>query len=654
MNAYPQKKVRILHIEDNPADAKTLEYNLKNSGIKSELRVATKLSEGIELATENTFELIFLDLNLPDSHGIRTLNTLLERLPQLLVIVITGNNDEIVGEQSIKAGAMDYLTKDQLSDFSDKKNADTIIGRVIRYALQRYKTQKTLRQQAAELNIKDKRFQEVQKMANFGSWEMDVVSNEMKWTEEVFRIFGFESQSISPVFSDYLNYIHPEDRPSAEAIFNEVLKDGKLRKIDYRIIVDGRKIKYISNQVKVHYDEVLGVTYLFGAVQDVTEAKLSRELMAQKNLSDQTSKIKESVLKELGFNIRTPLSSLLQLSYLLEKAEVIDEVKEHLNGLQLSINDLSVATNNLMNFSILVSEKVTVDESQFKVEDLIARIEQIFRLRANKKNVCLDLKIFSNVPETLIGDANKINQIIYNLVDNAIKFTADNTGEVSLKVACEVIKGEEARLFIIVEDNGIGISASQLKALETADELLAVNYEDSKKEKLGIAITNKLVKTMKGAIEMQSQIGKGSKFSVSLPVKIAFVQKRKGGDKPTAPLKILLVEDHFLNQIATKKVLTAWSDFVKVDIAENGLVGFEKFREYGYDLVLMDLQMPVMDGFESASNIRELNQNVPIVALTAKSNSREEEEKTRKAGMNEYMSKPFKPQDLYAKIMSVL
>jgi hypothetical protein len=144
---------------------------------------------------------------------------------------------------------MDYLTKDQLSDFSAKKNADTIIGRVIRYALQRYKTQKTLRQQAAELNIKDKRFQEVQKMANFGSWEMDVVSNEMKWTEEVFRIFGFESQSISPVFSDYLNYIHPEDRPSAEAIFNEVLKDGKLRKIDYRIIVDGRKIKYISNQV---------------------------------------------------------------------------------------------------------------------------------------------------------------------------------------------------------------------------------------------------------------------------------------------------------------------------------------------------------------------------------------------------------------------
>ncbi len=640
------EKVQILCIEDNPGDANLLKIYLKSSGVKHQLTIAGTFADGTVYVEENKVDLVLLDLSLPDSHGFRTLTNFSSQFPKVPVIVMTGLNDDVIGNQSIKAGAQDYLVKGQFDS--------NLLGRVIRYSLQRHKAQKKLEQYAKNLSVSEKRYIEAQEMAHFGNWEMDIVTNEMRWTDEVFRIFGFDPQSISPILSDYLNYIHPEDRSTVENAFNEVLKDGQLRRIDYKIIVNGRKIKYITNQVKVYYDEDEEKTYLVGAIQDVSDIKLSQDLMVEKNLSERTSKIKEEILQDLGFHIRTPLSSLVNLSFLMENAESADEIMEHVDGLKVSINDLSVAANNLMNFSILLSEKVTVEENQFKVEELLERIEQVFRLKADRKGIDLQLKVFDNVPETLIGDLNKINQIIYNLMDNAIKFTEPNSGgKVSLKLVCNDIKSDDTRLFIIIEDNGIGIDGDFVEELKSAGKLLSVNYDEEKKEGLGMAIVNKLTEKMDGTIKIESVIGNGSKFAVELPIKVAFIKKRQGEDKPTAPLKILLIEDHFLNQIATKKVLTTWSDFVKVDIAENGLVGFEKFREYRYDLVLMDLQMPVMNGFESTEKIRGINTDVPIVALTANSSS-QEAEKARAIGMDEYMSKPFKPKDLYAKIMSVL
>jgi CheY-like chemotaxis protein len=343
---------------------------------------------------------------------------------------------------------------------------------------------------------------------------------------------------------------------------------------------------------------------------------------------------------------------LVNLSFLMENTESPDQVMEYVDGLKISINDLSVAVNNLMNFSILLSEKVKVEESQFKTEELVQRIEQVFQLKADAKNVDLDLIIFDSVPETLIGDINKIHQVLYNLMDNAIKFTKKG-GKVNLKMICNDTKSDNTRLFMIIEDTGEGIDAGKVEELKNVGELLTVNYDEENKTGLGLAIVNKLTEKMEGTVNIESRLGIGTKFAIDLPIRVAFIKKRKGEDKPTAPLKILLIEDHFLNQIATKKVLTTWSDFVKVDIAENGLVGFEKFRAYRYDMILMDLQMPIMNGFQSTEKIREYDKDIPIIALTANSSS-QEADKARDIGMSDYMSKPFKPMDLYAKIMSVL
>lgn len=637
-------KVQILYIEDNPGDANLLKIYLKSAGIKHDLFLSDTFYEGVEIAEENPIDLVLLDLSLPDSHRFKTLTNFLTKFPKIPVIVMTGLNDDIVGNQSIKAGAQDYLVKGEFDS--------NLLGRVIRYSLQRHISQQKLEQYAKNLTVSERRYIEAQEMAHFGNWEMDIVTNEMQWTDEVYRVFGFEPQSISPVFSDYLNFIHPEDREIFENAFNEVIKDGQLRKIEYRIIVSGRKMKYISNQLKVYYDETEDKTLLVGAIQDVSDLKLSQDLMIEKNLSERTSKIKEEILEDLGFHIRTPLSSLVNLSFLMENTEKPEQIMEYVDGLKVSINDLSVAVNNLMNFSILLSEKVKVEENQFKTQELIQRIEQVFQLKADAKDIELNLIVFDSVPETLIGDVNKINQVIYNLMDNAIKFT-NKGGKVNLKMICNDTKSEDARLFIIVEDTGVGMNEDKVEKLKDVGKLLTVNYDEENRTGLGLAIVNKLTEKMEGTVNIESHLGVGTKFAIDLPIKIAFVKKQKNGDKPTAPLKILLIEDHFLNQIATKKVLTTWSEFVRVDIAENGLVGFEKFRAYRYDLILMDLQMPVMNGFESTERIRQYDKDIPIIALTANSSS-QEADKAREIGMNDYMSKPFKPTDLYAKIMSVL
>ncbi len=361
-------KIKILVIEDNLGDANLVRIYMKKAGIKYELFHAETFYEGVELAEDNNIDLVLLDLSLPDSQGFKTLTNFLNKFPKLPVIVMTGLNDEVVGNQSVKAGAQDFLVKGQFDD--------NLLGRVIRYSIQRHKTQLKLEQYAKSLAISEKRYIEAQEMAHFGNWEMDIVTNEMKWTDEVYRIFGFHPQSISPTLSDYLGLVHIEDRQIVEEAFSQVIKDGQLHKVEYRIIVDGRRIKHIANQLKIFYDDITEKILLVGAIQDITEQKVSQQLIIEKNLSERSSKVKEEILEDMSFHIRTPLSSLVNLTYLMEESDGTGQ-SENLDGLKESVGDLSVAVNNLLNFSIVLSEKVKLENTHFKVENLIKSVRQV-------------------------------------------------------------------------------------------------------------------------------------------------------------------------------------------------------------------------------------------------------------------------------------
>lgn len=639
-------KTPILLIEDNPGDAHLVEIYLKSSSIKHELYKAESFFEGMETLANHDIDIVILDLSLPDISGFKTLSRYMEKYPRVPVIVMTGMNNEIIGNQAIKAGAQDFLVKEQ---FDGK-----LLGRSIRYSLQRFKTQLKLEETAKNLSISEQRNIEAQEMAKFGNWEMDIVSSAMKWTDEVYRIFGFQPNSIQPTLSDYLEYVHIEDRGKVEDFFDDVVKDGQLHKVEHRIVISGRNFKYVALQAKVNFDNITQKILLVGGIQDITERKLSEKLIIEKNISSKTSKMKEEALMEMSFHIRTPMSSVVNLLYLLENTTATLQQRELLDGLKTSVDDLSIMINNMLNFSVLASEEVKIEEEEFNIQDFFRSLEKVVRIKADSSLLDLNFNIDPKLPIKLISDPKKINQILYNLLDNALKYTEEE-GSLNINVGTSNIADNTLDLNISVIDTGKGMSAKKLEELLSAEKLLEVYTDDKevvKKPELGIAIASKLSRILGGELTITSKEGKGSTFSVSLPVKIAKQVRRRISEKPEAPVSILLVEDHFLNQIATKKVLTTWSDLVTVDIAENGLVGVQKYREHGYDLILMDIQMPVMNGLESAQKIREQS-DVPIIALTANA-SKQEQDKAFEIGINDYLAKPFKPQDLHHKIMTAL
>lgn len=639
-------KTQILIIEDNPGDVDLIREFLKEASIKDETIHASSFFDGMDVINSKDISIVLLDLSLPDSSGFKTLSNFLEKQPQVPVIVLTGTNNEIVGNQSIKAGAQDYLVKGQ---FDGKQ-----LGRSIRYAIQRFKTQQKLEEAAKKLYISESRYLEAQSMANFGNWSMDIVTNEMKWSDEVYRIFNFQPNSISPTYSDYMNYVHLEDKGQVEDFFVKAGKDGKTHKLEHRILVDGKTIKYIIIQAKINFDQLTNKFWLLGGIQDITERKVSEQLIIEKNINQKVSKIKDEALADLSFHIRTPLSSIVNLLFLLENTGTSKSQTEYVDGLKTSVDDLSIMVNNLLNFSVLVSEKITLEEEELQIVDFLKSTKRIVNLKGDKTNQSIEFELDENLPAKIISDQKKLTQLLYNLIDFSSNRTATN-GNIHLQATPKDVTDSEMKLCIKVSDDGETISNTRIKELLSTDQLIE-NYsdemDDSKKDDLGMAIVAKLVEIMKGKISIESKDGKGTQFLIELPIKIVKPISLTPGDVPESPLKILLVEDHFLNQIATKKILTTWTDKISVDIAENGLIAVEKFREHGYDLILMDMQMPVMNGLDSSKKIKE-NSNVPIIALTANA-SKQEADKCYAIGINAYLTKPFKPQDLYAKIMSLM
>lgn len=637
--------LHLLLIEDNPADAEFIQILLKDASVKHELYITNTLFEGINKTEEREIDMALLDLSLPDTHGFKTLTTFLEKCPNVPVIVMTGTNNELIGNQAIKAGAMDYLVKGQ---FDGK-----LLGRAIRYSTHRIKNKLQMEATARELAISEKRFVEAQEMAHFGNWEMDIVSSQMLWAEEIFRIFGFTPNSISPTLSDYIQYTHPEDKPAVQAFFDQASKDGKLHHLSHRIIVNGRSIKHVQLQGKMNFDEIRQKLLLVGAIQDITQQKLTEQLIIEKNISNKAGIIKDKALADISFHIRTPLSSVINLLYLMEKSGISGEQEELMDGLKTSVDDLSMMVNNLLNFSVLISDKIAAEKEVFVIHDFLESTKRILKMRTESANIHLDFSTISELPKKIISDTKKITQVIYNLMDYLI---AETDVEQTLRIAASMDNIDEgsAHLIFKMSSEQLLLNQEQITDLYEAEKLLEIHHpeEDDNKLLIGMAIVTKLVQILKGDFKIHSDNNSGTSFKIKIPVEIAKQRILQHGGKPTAPLRILLVEDHFLNQIATKKVLTSWSDQVSVEIAENGRIGVDLHQEKDFDLILMDIQMPVMNGIDAAEAIRK-SSSVPIVALTANA-SKMEEDKCLSIGMNDYVSKPFKPEVLYGKIMEVL
>ncbi len=377
--------------------------------------------------------------------------------------------------------------------------------------------------------------------------------------------------------------------------------------------------------------------------------------------AEKNAKVKQEFLANMSHEIRTPMNAIIGMSNLMEDTKLSKTQREYLKHIKNSSENLLVIINDVLDFSKIESGKIEFEKTTFNLSEMLSTIYQSFKYKAQEKNIGFIINIDDTIPAKLIGDPVRLNQVILNLTSNAIKFT--NKGNVTINIKNKSQINNKITLYIEVVDTGIGIAEDKLDKIFSSFE--QASSDTTRKfggTGLGLTISRQLVELQGGKINVKSKLGKGSSFYFTLTYEIADYNEKTQIDKKNkekiTPLigyqdyNILVVEDNKLNQIVSKSILTKYK--FNIEICENGQEAVDILKNKHFDVILLDLHMPVMDGYEAAKYIRNnLKLNTPIIALTAAA-IKNEKEKCLNIGMNDYISKPFKPDELITKIENAI
>lgn len=412
--------------------------------------------------------------------------------------------------------------------------------------------------------------------------------------------------------------------------------------------IDGRILR---GKVKVFLDLYLQKRELKRLVRE--KEIISEQYRIAKEKAEAATRAKSIFLANMSHEIRTPMNGIIGMADLLAQTPLTEEQKDYLATIIASGRNLLNIINDILDFSKIESNQVELENIAFNLPAAIDEVIKILTIRANENKVALNVILDNNVPRYIKGDPLRLKQIITNLVNNAIKFTYE--GRVTVDVGVEKDGDQSVKLLFKVVDTGIGISPEGkdklFKAFSQADTSTTRKYGGTG---LGLAISKSLCEMMDGEIGVESEVGKGSTFWFTVvfekvppseipeerPVEEVIETQMK-------PLHILLAEDNLINQKVAVANLKKFGHMV--DIAKNGLEAVEMVRKNYYDLILMDIQMPEMDGYEATTIIREeeaeKGTHTPIIAMTANS-FEADRERCLAIGMDDYISKPFRINDL--------
>jgi signal transduction histidine kinase/HPt (histidine-containing phosphotransfer) domain-containing protein len=642
--------LKLLVIDDDDVDRMQLKRALAASEFKYSLSESPLLDNLDSIDSLNTFDCIFLDYLLPGDNGLTVVKKMRKNRIKTPVVIITSQGNESIAVELMKAGASDYLVKNDINGRSLEKVLRNVlaIGKMIR---EREEAEQALR-------ISESRLAQAQRIAKIGNWEFTADTNSFYFSEEAYRTMDIPPGTNITVES-FVSRLHPEDRAWALEAWREVLQ-GRVLNIDFRVL-SPNGIKYTNSQGYAITDNTGKVEKIVGTLQDITERKLAdEEISKARELAENSIKVREVFLANMSHEIRTPMNAILGFTELLYETHLNAEQRRYIDAIHFSGENLLVVINDILDLSKIRSGKLSIDKCDFDLHGLVTKVISVMSAKAREKGIHLSQLIDRNIPRTIIGDPVRLNQILTNLIANAIKFT--QKGSVTLTVTSNTSENQNILIEFNVIDTGIGIPEEMQSAI--FDNFVQASNDTTRRyggTGLGLTIVKSLVELQHGEISLTSHPGIGSNFLVKLPF-----EQARAANAATPPqtlpqhesleklsgISVLVAEDNNVNQLLIRKVLEKVG--CKIDITSGGVEALERLATNQYDIVLMDIQMPGMDGYEATRRIRnELPKplcEIPIIAMTAHAFG-SDVTRCLAAGMNDYISKPFKASDLYTRIL---